>query len=365
VEFLNRAFGRGLLTGSMNVLLCLSYVIMLSLYAAAFGSYFSTFFPPDGRTLAFHLSATAITVACVALNIFGGQWVVRSENWVNATKLIILVLFILVGWPGLDWPRLELANWVPAFEIVAAGMIVFLNYEGFELIANASSEISEPRVNVPRAFYSSVVVSTILYMAIAVVSLGHLPVSSLEKASDNALAVAASSFSGHPGFILICIAAMLATASAINATLYGSSRISIILAEEGDLPKVVEREVWHRPIGGLLFIALITVTATNLLDLHTISTMGSAGFLIIFTMVNLANAKLAKETGSLAWVSLVSAGVCILALSALCWRVGMDPTTRSQLWVLVALIFSSLGIEALTRRGSRAISPQRGPVGKQ
>ncbi|MCJ7591237.1 MAG: amino acid transporter, partial [Woeseiaceae bacterium] len=45
VAFLDRVFGAGMLTGSLNVLLWLSYVVMLSLYAFAFGSYGSTFLP--------------------------------------------------------------------------------------------------------------------------------------------------------------------------------------------------------------------------------------------------------------------------------------------------------------------------------
>ncbi len=46
VAFLDRAFGSGLLTGSANILLWISYIVMLSLYAYAFGSYGASFFPP-------------------------------------------------------------------------------------------------------------------------------------------------------------------------------------------------------------------------------------------------------------------------------------------------------------------------------
>ncbi len=45
VAFLDRAFGAGMITGSLNVLLWLSYVVMLSLYALAFGGYGATFLP--------------------------------------------------------------------------------------------------------------------------------------------------------------------------------------------------------------------------------------------------------------------------------------------------------------------------------
>ena len=49
VAFLDRAFGAGLLTGSANILLWISYMVMLSLYAYAFGSYGASFFPPASQ----------------------------------------------------------------------------------------------------------------------------------------------------------------------------------------------------------------------------------------------------------------------------------------------------------------------------
>ena len=51
VTFLDRAFGSGMVTGSLNVLLWLSYVVMLSLYAFAFGSYGATFLPDGWQVL--------------------------------------------------------------------------------------------------------------------------------------------------------------------------------------------------------------------------------------------------------------------------------------------------------------------------
>ena len=55
VEFINQAFGGGILTGALNVLLWISYIIMLSLYAYAFGSYGSSFFPEALQPIIKHL----------------------------------------------------------------------------------------------------------------------------------------------------------------------------------------------------------------------------------------------------------------------------------------------------------------------
>jgi hypothetical protein len=77
--------------------------------------------------------------------------------------------------------------------------------------------------------------------------------------------------------------------------------------------------------------------------------MGSAGFLLIFTAVNIANIRMAKSTESKAWISGLGAIACIIALAALCWQVWQDPATRSQLWILVGMIVLSFAIEVLYR----------------
>lgn len=352
VEFLDRAFGRELMTGSLNVLLCLSYVVMLSLYSYAFGSYSSLFLPSELRPWGIHIITSVIIIICCVVNFVGAELVIRSENLINGCKLLILTAFVFMGLGSVEWSQLGPDQWATPFEIVACGMIIFLNYEGFELIANAAAEVEDPKKNIPRAFYLSVAIATLLYILIALVALGHLTVPALEQSSDNALAAAAQTFAGKPGFYLIVVAAMLATASAINASLYGSARMSIILAKEKELPEIMAREVWHKPLGGLLVIGAITLVAANVLDVHTISTMGSAGFLLVFTAVNVANVRLAGATQSRAWISGLAAVSCLLALILLCIQVGSSPHTRHQLWILALMIGASVVIEALTKSGS-------------
>ena len=122
-------------------------------------------------------------------------------------------------------------------------------------------------------------------------TVGSLDVQSIVDAKDFALAEAAKPFLGQAGFTLIAIAAMLSTASAINATLYGSARLSYAIAKDGELPAQLERKVWGRPVEGLLITAAITVVIANVLDLGSIATIGSAGFLIVFGAVNAAAAR--------------------------------------------------------------------------
>jgi amino acid transporter len=140
---------------------------------------------------------------------------------------------------------------------------------------------------------------------------------------------------------------MLSTASAINATIYGAARLSYIIAKDGELPQELERKAWGKPIEGLLITSGMTLFIANLADLSSLSTMGSAGFLLIFAAVNGANAVLADETQSRRWLSLTGVGLCLCALASLLWQ-----TARSsprQLWILFVMAGAAFTIEIAFR----------------
>jgi amino acid transporter len=219
VTFLNHAFGKGLLTGTLNVLLWLSYVIMLSLYAYAFGSYGATFFPTSLHEMAKHVLISGIILVITLLNTLGADHIARAEDWIVAIKLLILVFFVIVGIVGIKAARLAPTTWASPINLAAGGMIIFLAYEGFELIANTGADIRNPERTLPRAFYASVVVVIVLYLLIAAVTVGNLALDKIAAARDYALAAAARPMLGQAGFTLIAIAALLSTTSAINATL--------------------------------------------------------------------------------------------------------------------------------------------------
>ena len=347
VEFLNQAFGPGVLAGGLNVLLWLSYIVMLSLYAYAFGSYAASFFPESSQLLWKHLSLSAAVVLLTLLNVQGADIVGKAEEWIVGTKVVILLLFVGIGIWSVQLHRLAPVSWSPPLELVSGGMIIFLAYEGFELIANTSGEVKNPGKLLPLSYYSAVLFVIILYGLISLVTVGNLSVSAIVGARDYALAESARPFLGSFGFVLIAIAALLSTSSAINATLYGAARISYIIAKEGELPQILEKKVWHHPIEGLLVTAAVTLIIANSLDLSSISMMGSAGFLLIFAAVNGSNVILCKETSSRMWISALGVVVCIIALGALVWhQARIEP---AKLWVLLIMAGLARGAEATYR----------------
>jgi amino acid transporter len=347
VSFLDRAFGAGFFTGSANVLLWISYIVMLALYAYAFGSYGAELIPGGPSPLRRHLLISGALVSLTLLNLLSAKLVGEAEDAVVGVKITILLLFIVVGFWGVDPTRLGPSAWAPPLELIAGGMIIFLAYEGFELMANAAEDVRNPSTTLPRAFFVTVTFVLVLYVLVSAVAVGTLSLSEIASARDYALAAAARPFLGAAGKVLVAVAAVLSTASAINATLYGAARLSYIIAKDGELPAALERNVWNRPLEGLLITTAAALLLANLVDLSSISTMGSAGFLLIFAAVNLANARLAEETGSRRWLSLLGAALCLGALLVLLgqtWR-----TSPARLGVLGGMLALAAAVEGSYR----------------
>ena len=337
VKFINQGFGKTIFSGGVNNLLWISYIIMLSLYSSAFGSYALNLFDISGsKTIDFHIYATAIIVFATAINYYSIKVVGAIESYAVVVKLFILLSFVVIGFYGLvgneNLNQLSVANWESPLSLITGGMVIFVAYEGFELIANAAPDIKDPEKNIPRAYYISVIFVIILYVIIAIITVGSLPFKTIATAEDYVLAEAAKPLLGQMGFTIITVAALISTFSAINASLYGGSRVSFTIAEEDELPDALTSYCWNQPIG-LMITAVATVVLTNTLNLESISTAGSVGFLLIFSVVNFSAYKLAKEINGKAPIFLAGCIVCVVALITLI----SQQYTSNKLGVIIAI----------------------------
>ncbi len=347
IEFLVRAYGVGLLSGGLNILLLASYIVMISLYAYAFGSYGANVFSFLGSTaLAKHVLITLVIVLFTAVNALGAVISGRTEDILVALKLVILIIVAGAGIFFVNTGKLSPSNWADPIGVVAGGMIIFLAYEGFELIANTGSDVEDPSI-LPKAFYAAVLLVIAVYVMIAVVTVGNLPYDVIIKTRDYALAAAAKPSLGEFGFWLVTLAAIASTSSAINATLYGTARSSYMVAKYGQLPEVVEKPIWKQAYEGLLIISLISLLLANTASLESISIAGSGGFLLIFLFVNVAALKLRDKVKINPAISIVGAILTFAAFLILVYR--MAKTDAMSLTVLLILVSASFLIETVYR----------------
>ncbi len=321
VKFINQGFGKNIFSGGINNLLWVSYIIMLSLYASAFASYAPNLWAiTHNKSVDFHLYASAIVVLATAINYYSIAVVGKIESYAVIIKLLILIGFIGVGAYGLignvNIEQLSVTHWETPVKLFAGGMVIFVAYEGFELIANAAPDIENPKKNIPRAYYYSVGFVIILYIIIAIVTVGSLPFAKIATAQDYVLAEAAKPMLGEVGFSIITIAALISTFSAINASLYGGSKVNYEIAEDDELPHHFLAKLWGQPIG-LMITAMATLVLVNTLDLESISTAGSVGFLLIFAMVNFVGLKLHRAIKGNSIIPALGFVLCIIALAIL------------------------------------------------
>jgi amino acid transporter len=232
IAFLNRGFGSGFLSERLSTLLVLSYIVIMALYANAFATYARRCCRPGG---------TPATVArggvLILLGVANGMLPAAMDRW-EGVSISRSCGARQLHRAGADQRRIVgrtpgPANWVEPVNIFVTGMLIFLSYEGFELIANASPRVTNRAHTLPVAFFGSVLVAMLLYTSIVVVSVGHLPFAALEAQKDHAISAVAETFMGRFGFGFMAVGAVVAAVSAINADIFGSTRLMGMLAEEG------------------------------------------------------------------------------------------------------------------------------------
>jgi len=305
-------------------LLWSAYVITCALYSFTFGAYFAgmletliaPFFIIDPASLYFSLLKKILTAVLILfflnLNLKGVKEATSLQNKIVITKVIILIFFILAGlyWlivavgpvnligagPVADW-SVFFPNGVFAFVIAAT--VIFVAYEGFELIHNAADEMIEPKKNVPKAIYLSILIVWLIYILVGFIAVANLDYMELVKhpeSAEYALALAAEPVLGSLGFLLIGLGALFSTASAFNASLYGSSRLAYDMSKEKLFPKQFMTLNKNRvPSKSLIVISLITLVVAVTLGLENIAASASVAFLAIFCLVNLSAIKLRKR----------------------------------------------------------------------
>lgn len=361
VHFLVKSFGDGVLAGGLNLFMWAGYIISLALYATAFGSYAATFITSRPSALLLKSLAVGIVLALTIVNALGAKLLGQSETFIVAVKVAILILFAGVGLWFVQPDNLSPDHWPSAQSILYGAGVLFIGYEGFGLVTNAAGDMQHPRRMLPRALYASVLIVIAIYLAVSLTVTGNLTSAEIERARDYALAEAARPFLGNLGFRLIAIAALFSTASAINATLFGSANVCYMIARDGELPEGLSRTEWSQATGGLLITAALVILVMLAFDLAGIAMMGSAAFLLVYAAVNAGHLRVLRQTRANVWIVWLSLLTCLGMFAVL-----SQYTYEQQPAALVALVgiaAASFVAEAIYRRatGRTIKEPRRMP----
>ncbi len=342
VQFLVQGFGDGILSGALNIFQYIAYIIAIALYANGFAGYAMTFLPADTPHFFYKLWAVGIVLFFTGINFLGSAAMGKAETLIVAIKVVILFIFVAAGIFHIRPEALSIQHWPEASHILFGAGVLFIGYEGFGLITNAAGDMKNPRQELPKALYTAVFLVILIYVSVAVTVIGNLNIPSLVAAKDYALAQAAKPFLGHFGFILIAIAALFSTSSAVNATLFGAANVSYQIAKDGELPAIFSRTLWNKNVEGLFITSGLVLVFVLFFDLAPIAMMGSAAFLIVYATVNAAHLKIYKETGANPFFVGLSLCTCLIMFILLLFYMWKTQPLAASVALIVSLLASFL-----------------------
>ncbi|GBD89539.1 inner membrane transport protein YbaT [bacterium BMS3Abin04] len=349
IAFILKGFGDTVVTGSLSVLMWLSYVVSISLFAKGFSGYFLPLFGFSSTALSLGITEAVVIAFFTVLNFFGSKAVGKAEFYIVLIKLLILGVFIVFGFltikPDLIAPSFNTSH---VSGLIHASVIFFLSYMGFGLITNISENMENPQKNVPKAIIVSIAIVSIVYISVALVAVGNLPLKTLIASQDNALAVAAKPFLGKFGFLLISIGALFSISSALNATLYGGANTAYSFAKEGELPEFFERKEWFGTTEGLYITAALGLLFALLFNIGGIAAITSSVFTVIYIFVLSSHLKIIKDIGGNKWlvgINLIIISIVFLLLLYYQW---LDQ--RSVFYGTIITFAVSFAIEYIYRK---------------
>ncbi len=172
--------------------------------------------------------------------------------------------------------------------IWTAGLI-FVSFGGLTNIASIAAEVKNPGKTIPSAMFTAFVVVSLLYAAIAFITVGILTPQEMAE-TQTPLSTAADKFWGTPGFILMALAAMSAFITTANAGIMSASRNPMAMAEDNLIPEVFGKVSYkyQTPYVSIILTSLFMIFSILVLDLEGLVKVASAMMLLLAVFDNLS-----------------------------------------------------------------------------
>ncbi|MFC5542475.1 amino acid permease [Ureibacillus suwonensis] len=241
--------------------------------------------PSEGTFI--NLPAIFIIVLLAAILSLG----IRESNRLNKImvfiKLGIILLFIFVG---VFYVKPE--NWQPfapfGFKgILTGAALVIFAYLGFDSVSSAAEEVKNPQRNMPIGIIGTLVICTILYVAVSLVLTGMVPYTELNVGNPVAYAMELANLDWVFG--IISLGAVISMMTVIFVMMYGGTRLVYSFARDGMLPKVLS-EIHPRlkiPLKNTWIYALFVSIFAGFIPIDKLAELVNIGTLVAFAAVSI------------------------------------------------------------------------------
>ncbi len=296
-EYLVQGYGDGFFSGALGVLFYFAQLITLTAVAKSFGTYAATYMSAGVTPFYTNLFAIAVLLFFVIINLIGSTLIAKAENIIVVIKLVALLIFTVAALFFIKPANLAIS---PSFEPISIFYtlgLTFLAFQGFSIITNSVEDMPDPEHTILRAMFWAIGIVAVLYISVSVAVFGNLSLETVIRDKDFALADAVEPAFGQWGFKMMAATALLAAASAINATLYAATQISYGLAREGYLPKVYQRHICGNT-EGLIISALLIIPMILFFNLSEIASIAAISVLLIQGFTHTGHLLKRKQTGA-------------------------------------------------------------------
>jgi len=250
-----------------------------------------------------NIPAMLIVLILTVLLIVGVKESARFNNVIVIIKTFVILCFIIAG-----AFYISTANWVPFIPkntgtfgqfgwsgIFRGAAVIFFAYIGFDAVSTAAQEAKDPKRDLPIGILGSLIICTILYIAVALVITGIVPYPQLGVPDPIAVGVDATGLTWISP--LIKLGAIAGLSSVVLVLLMAQPRIFYTMAKDGLLPKAFSR-VHHRfktPYISTMIVGALAMVLGGLFPIGVLSKLVSLGTLLAFAAVCLAILILRKK----------------------------------------------------------------------
>lgn len=280
--YARRAFGH-FVAFLVTWLLLVGLAIASAAVALGFAGYFHAIF---GTGIV--LTACMLIATTAVLLVYG----IKQSAWVagfcTLLELAGLVVIIAVG-----LPRLGAVDYLETSEagiggVMAAASLIFFAYIGFEEIVQLSQETKNPTRNIPLAVLLSILITTVIYVLVAMCAVSVLGWRELGASSAPLADVAAMSL-GREVFFGLSVIALFSTGNTVLILMLSSARLLYGMAEDGSLPRGLARIHRTRQTPDVATLAIAMVSMLMVLafeQIEIVANLTNFALLSTFAIIN-------------------------------------------------------------------------------
>lgn len=241
--------------------------------------------PHDGGIV--NLPAMLIVLFATFLLVLGIRESAKVNRVLVLIKIATIFLFIFLAGPHVD-P----INWEPflpfGWQGVAAGTgILFFAYLGVDALATAAEETKNPKVDMPVGIMASLIICTILYIAVSAVMTGVVPYPQLDTAAPATYVL--EYIGSRAGSAIVGTGALCGLSTVLLVMIYAQTRAFYAMSRDGLIPKGLCKihKKYHTPHIITMIVGVVVSLIAGFTPIHIVAEMCSAGTLFAFMCASL------------------------------------------------------------------------------